>query len=141
MGIMRGVLQNLNSLTEKIGASFVQPPPPVVVLEYSKPKSFDAQRADRYVAPPKRDIELGQPSKGKEIAESPEVVGTRPNSHAPRMRNILPSLTQSTQSPLGLGRDRVPCGTHQNFSQTYSPLFEGHIAGWQGREQAPFWPH
>ena len=37
MGIMRGVLQGLNSLTEKIGSSFVQTPPPVVVLEPSKP--------------------------------------------------------------------------------------------------------
>ena len=50
MGIMRGVLQNLNSLTEEIGSSFVQPPPLVVVLEPSRPQSSDAQRADRYVA-------------------------------------------------------------------------------------------
>ena len=112
MGIMRGVLQNLNSLTEKIGSSFVQPPPSVVVLESSKPQSSDAQRADRYVAPHRRDVELGQPSKGKEITESLEVVGTRPNFHAPRMSNILPSSVQSAQTPPGLGRDRVPCGTH-----------------------------
>ena len=105
MDIMRGVLQNLNSLIEKIGSSFVQPPSPVVVLEPSRPQNSDAQRAHRYVAPPRRDIELGQPSKGKEIAESPEVVGNRPNSHAPRMSNILPSSAQSALIPLGLGHD------------------------------------
>ena len=91
IGIMRGVLQNLNSLTEKIGSSFVQPPPPVVVLESSKPQSSDAQRADRYVAPPRRDTEFGQPSKGKEITESPEVVGTRLNLCELRTSNTLPS--------------------------------------------------
>ena len=84
----------------------------MVVLKSSKPQSLDAQRADRYVAPPRRDIELGQPSKRKEIAKSPEVVETRPNLHAPRMSNTLPSSVQSAQTPPGLGRDRVPCGTH-----------------------------
>ena len=90
-----------------------------------------------YVAPPRRDIELGQPLKVKEIAESPDVVWTRLNLHTPRMSNTLPSSVQSIQTPPGLGRDRVPC-THQNFSQTYNPLFEGHTAGGQGLEQAPF---
>ena len=113
---MRGVMQSLNSLTEKIDSSFVQPPPPVVVLEPSKPQVSDAQRADRYVAPPRRDVELGQPSKGKEIAESPDVVGNIPNLNAPRISNILPSSAQSTPTPLGLGRDKAPCGTHQNFN-------------------------
>ena len=101
----------------------------MVVLESSKPQSSDAQRVDRYMAPPRRDFELGQPSKGKDIAESPEVVGTRPNLHALRMSNSLPSSVQSAQTPPGLGRDRVPCGTHHNFSQTYNPLFEGRTAG------------
>ena len=80
------------------------------------------------MAPPRRDVELSQPSKGNEIAESPDVVGNRPNLNAPRMSNILPSSAQSAPTPLGLGRDRAPCGTHQNFSQTYNPLFEGQIA-------------
>ena len=86
-------------------------------------------------------MSIGQPSNGKEIAESPEVVGNRPNLNAPRMSNILPSSAQSAPTPLGLGRERAPCGTYHNFSQTYNPLFEGHIAGGQGREQGPFWPH
>ena len=98
MGIMKGVLHSLSSLTEKISSSFVQPPPLVVVLESSKPQISDAQRADRYVASPRRDIELGQPSKGKEIMEPPEVVGTRPNLHAPRMSNALPSSVQIAQT-------------------------------------------
>ena len=141
MGIMKGVLHNLNSLTEKIGSSFVQPPPPVVVLESSKPQNSDAQRADRCGAPPWRDIEFNQPSKGKEIAESPEVVGIRPNLYVPRMINTLPSSVQSAQTPPGLGHYWFPCGTYKNFRQTYNPLFEGHTAEGQGREQAPFWPH
>ena len=95
MGFMRGVLQGLNSLTVKIGSSFVQTLPPVVVLEPSKPQGSDAQRVDRYVAPSRRDIELGQPLKGKEIAESPEAVGTRLNLCAPRTSNTLPSSVQS----------------------------------------------
>ena len=61
LGIMRGVLQSLNFLTEKSGSSFVRPPPPVVMLESSKPQNSDAQRADRYVAPPRRNTDLGQP--------------------------------------------------------------------------------
>ena len=59
MEILRGVLKSLNSLTDKIGSSFVQPPPPVVLLESSKPHNSDAQRVERYVAPPRRDTELG----------------------------------------------------------------------------------
>ena len=35
----------------------------------------------------------------------------------------------------------VPSSTHQNFRQTYNPLFEGQTTGGQGREQLPFWPH
>ena len=88
-------MQGIHSLTEKIGLSVIQPQPPVVVLESSKLQIFDAQRADRYVAPPRRDTKLGQPSKGKEIAESPEVMGTRLNFYAPRVSNTLPSSVQS----------------------------------------------
>ena len=64
LGIMKG-MQGINSLTEKISSSLIQPQPPVVVLESLKPQISDAQRADRYAAPPRRDTELGQPLKRK----------------------------------------------------------------------------
>ena len=37
MGIMKGVMRSLDNLSEKIGSSSTQHPPPVVVLESSKP--------------------------------------------------------------------------------------------------------
>ena len=37
MGIMRGEMQSLNGLAEKIGSSYTQHPPPVVVLESLNP--------------------------------------------------------------------------------------------------------
>ena len=74
------------------------------------------------MAPPKRDIELGQPSKGKYITESPKVVGNRPNLNTPRMSNILPSSAQSAPTPLRLGRDRA------FYRLAYqSSLISGHI--------------
>ena len=94
MGIMRGVLRSLDGLAEQISSSFTQPPPPVVMAEASKPQSSETPRVDRYVAPPKRDTEFGQPLKGKEIVDFPKVVGLRPNQYVPRVSNMLPSLVR-----------------------------------------------
>ena len=125
-------MQSINSLTDKIGLSLIQPQPSMVVLKSLKPQNSDAQRTDRYIAPPRRDIKFGQPSKGKEIAESPEVMGVRPNLNASRVGNTLPVSVQSAQTPPGLGCDGIPFGTHQNYRKTYNPLFEGQAAGGQG---------
>ena len=141
MGIMRRVLRSLDSLAEKIGSSFTQPPLLVVMVEASKSQSSETPKVDRYVAPPKRDTEFSLSSKGKEIADFPEVGDSRPKKYDPRVSNMLPSSVQSTQTPLGIGRDGTSFSTHQNLRQTYNPSFEGQTAGGQGREQLPFWPH
>ena len=80
---MRGVLRSIDGLAKKIGSPFTQPLPLVVMVEASKPQSFETPRMDRYMAPPKRDTEFSQSSKGKEIAGSTEVVGARPNQYVP----------------------------------------------------------
>ena len=71
----------------------------MVVLESSKPQNSNAQRADKYVAPHRRDTEFGLPSKGKVIIESLEAVGARLNLYTPRANNTLPFLVQSAQTP------------------------------------------
>ena len=106
-------MQSLNYLTEKTGSSYSQHPPPVVELEPSKPQNSEPPRVDRYVASLKRDTKFDQSSKGKEIAGSPKVVGTRPNQYTLRLSNMLPSSVQSVQTPLRMGCDEIPCGTHQ----------------------------
>ena len=70
----------------------------MVVLDSSKPQSFEILNADRYVALSKRDFEFVQPSKGKGIVESPEVVGARPSQFAPRVKQLGPSSMQSAQT-------------------------------------------
>ena len=70
-----------------------------------------------------------------------KLMGARPNLHALRVSNTVPSSVQSAQTPLRLGRDGTLSGTYQNFRQTYNPLFEGQTAGRQGQEQVPFWSH
>ena len=122
MGIMRGMIQSLDGLAKKIGSSYNQPPPLVVVLDSSKTQSFETLKVERYVALPKRDSEFSQPSMGKEIAESPAVVGVRPNQYAPRVGQLGPSSIHSIQTPLIVGRDWSPSGLHQNFKQTYNPF-------------------
>ena len=81
------------------------------------------------MAPPKKDTKFSQSLKGKEIVGSPEVVGTRPNQYVQRLSNMLPSSVQSEQTPLRMGRDEIPSGTHQNLKQMYNPLFEGQAFG------------
>ena len=138
---MSGVLRSLDGLAKKIGSSFTQPPPPVVMVEASKPQSLETPRVDKYMASPKRDTEFRQPFKGKEIADFPEVVGSRPNQYAPRVSNMLPSVVQSAPTSLGIGHDGTLSSTFQNFRPTYNPLFKGQTTGGQGREHLPFWPH
>ena len=96
MVIMRGVIQSLNSLTKKIGPSYAQPPPPLVVLDSLKPQNSEISKVDRYIAPLRRDSEFGQASKGKEIVESPKVVGARLNQFAPKVSQLGPSSVQNT---------------------------------------------
>ena len=107
-----------------MGEFLTQHPPPVVVLDSSKPQNSEAPRVDTYVASLKRDTKFGQPSKGKEIAGSLEVEGARSNQYTLRASHLLLSSVQSAQTPLGIGCDEIPSGTYQNLRQTYNPLFE-----------------
>ena len=95
-------MQSLDSLAEKMGSSYTQPPPPVVVLESLNPQSSEIPRVDRYVASSKRNTEFGQSSKWKEIDGSPYVMGPRPSQYTPKVGNMLPSSVQSAQTPLGI---------------------------------------
>ena len=127
MRIMRGMIHSLDVLAEKIGSSYHQPPPLMVVLESSKPQYSETPRVEKYVAPPRRESKFGQPSKWKEITKSPKVMGIRPSQFVPRGGQLGPSFVQSAQTS-SLGCDESPSGCHQNFRQTYNPLYEEQIS-------------